>query len=154
MVLVLLFAIVTISCSNAAKEHFVAGIDVSHHQGDINAQEVDAEFVVIRMGYSGYERPNCKQDNFYSENVEEFLAAEKKIALYWASHATNLDEVKKENQFIVNSYNSLSKEAKDKIGYIFIDREKIQNPEYDPDNPQPDVPQYIGRADYLSSQDC
>lgn len=150
---ILLFAIVTISCANASKEDFVAGIDVSHHQGDINAQEVEAEFVVIRMGYSGYERPNCKLDNFYSENVEKFLAAEKKIALYWASHAVTLEEVKKENQFILETYNALSQDTKSKIGYIFIDREKIENPQYDPKNPANGIPQYIGRADYLTNKD-
>lgn len=52
--------------------------------------------------------------------------------------------MKNENQFIIETYNSLSEGAKSKISYIFIDREKIE----DPDNSG----NYIGRADYLSNK--
>jgi hypothetical protein len=104
------------------------------------------------MGYSGYGSFHCKEDDFYEDNVKKFMATDVKIALYWASHAVSMDEVAQENKVILDKYNLLSDEAKKRIGYIFIDREKIENPDYDPENPVEGVPQFIGRADYISDE--
>lgn len=123
---------------------FINGIDVSEHQENINVNAVNVDFVVVRLGYSGYGTGRCVVDTLFASNVEKFATTDTKVALYWASHAITVDEVKNENQFIIETYNSLSKENQSKISYIFIDREKIE----DPDNSG----SYIGRADYLSNK--
>lgn len=132
--------------TNAIKTNatVINGIDVSEHQENINVNAVDVDFVVVRLGYSGYGTGRCVVDTLFASNVEKFATTDTKVALYWASHAITVDEVKNENQFIIETYNSLSEGAKSKISYIFIDREKIE----DPDNSG----NYIGRADYLSNK--
>lgn len=132
--------------TNAIKTNatVINGIDVSEHQENININAVDVDFVVVRLGYSGYGTGRCVVDTLFASNVEKFATTDTKVALYWASHAITVDEVKNENQFIIETYNSLSEGAKSKISYIFIDREKIE----DPDNSG----NYIGRADYLSNK--
>lgn len=105
-------------------ETFLKGIDVSQHQGTIDATKVDAEIVVIRIGYSGYVTGKSVVDNKFVENMNKFSATDCEIALYWASHAVTAEEVEVENKFIVDTLNSLSSEVIEKIDYLFIDREK------------------------------
>lgn len=109
------------------KEEFIKGIDVASHQGIIDAKQAtaDVNFVIIRLGYSSYVTGEPKIDTMFYENIEKFASTEAKIALYWASHAVTVKEVKAENKFICEKLESLPTETLEKISYLFIDREDI-----------------------------
>ena len=120
-------------------------IDVSQHQGNIDFTLIDAPLVVIRLGYSGYEKGYLNVDKKFYDNIEKVSEFKGEIALYWASHSINTDEVANENEFIVNEFSKLPASIRSRIKYIFIDREAI----YDPQNKNSDV----GRADFITD-DC
>lgn len=145
--IIIMTAIAVIGCAKAqqAKDvYFVEGIDIAQHQGDIDTTQIDVEFVVVRMGYRGYEKAQCNLDLYFKQNMEKLSDYEGEIALYWASHSISIEEVQEENAFIVNELNKLAPEMRNRIKYFFIDREKI----HDPKNPKSD----IGRADYISKE--
>lgn len=67
------------------------GIDVSHHQGTINWNEVNKDFAIIRAGYgvSGI-------DTLFEKN---YLGAKKAgipVGAYWYTHATNATQALQE----------------------------------------------------------
>jgi len=132
-----------ITVDETVSEYVVNGIDVSQHQGNIDWSRIDAPVVVVRLGYSGYETGIPHVDTKFHDNMADLASYEGEIALYWASHAISTDEVLIENEFILNELSKLSPDMLDRIDFLFIDREKIHNP----DKPDSD----IGRADYISN---
>lgn len=68
----------------------VLGIDVSYHQGQIDWQKVrDAgvEFVILRIGYRGYESGLINEDVLARENYRGAKAAGLKVGVYFFSQA-------------------------------------------------------------------
>ena len=122
---------------------YVNGIDVSQHQGNVDWTAVDAEVVVVRLGYSGYETGIPHVDAKFHANMAALASYDGEIALYWASHSISTDEVQKENEFILGELAKLSPEMLERIDFLFIDREKIHNPD--------DKDSDVGRADYISN---
>jgi len=116
---------------NEETEYFLNGIDISQHQGNIDATKLDAAIVVVRLGYSGYGSGACRVDSYFMANMEKYDGT---VALYWASHAITEDEVKKENEFIMDTLNDVSAEIAEKIDYLFIDREQSGTNEGRADN--------------------
>lgn len=105
-------------------ETFTQGIDISQHQGNIDETKLDASVIVVRLGYSGYGSGACRVDNYFMANMNKLANYNGKIALYWASHAITVEEVKAENEFIMNTLKTVSAEVVEKLDYLFIDREQ------------------------------
>lgn len=81
----------------------VSGIDVSHHNGDIDwelaAQEID--FAFIRVGYSGYGTGALMEDTRALSNLKNAKKAGVPIGVYYYSQATNKQEAKNEAEFVL-----------------------------------------------------
>lgn len=88
-----------LSCTTKAS---IPGIDVSHHQGQIDWAQVKAsgiEFAIIRLGYRGYQDGKLHVDEQVEQNLTGAKAAGLKIGAYIFSQATNTAEAVEEAQF-------------------------------------------------------
>jgi GH25 family lysozyme M1 (1,4-beta-N-acetylmuramidase) len=80
----------------------VLGIDVSEHQGQIDFQAVKAagiEFVIIRLGYRGYETGILHEDSFCQTYYTQAKAAGLKVGAYFFSQAVSVEEARQEANF-------------------------------------------------------
>lgn len=80
------------------------GIDVSHHNGDINWQAVKdsgIEFAIIRTGY-GWENWDKQTDRKLRANIDGAKAVGIPIGAYIYSYATTPEEALKEADFFIN----------------------------------------------------
>lgn len=84
----------------------VVGIDVSEWQGsNIDWALVKAagiEFVMIRVGYRGYESGTLNVDTYAQRNYEGASAAGLKIGAYFYSQAINVREAEDEAAFVLD----------------------------------------------------
>ena len=83
----------------------VLGLDVSSHQGVIDWQKVRAagfEFVMIRVGYRGYESGLLNVDSRAQQNYEGARAAGLKVGAYFFSQAVNDAEAREEAAFVMD----------------------------------------------------
>lgn len=81
------------------------GIDVSYYQGDIDWNAVKnsgIEFVIIRVGYRGYQYGNLSEDPKYIQNIQGALNAGLKVGVYIFSQAINESEAVEEANFLLN----------------------------------------------------
>ena len=77
----------------------VLGIDVSHHQQQIDWEAVadsGITFAMIRLGYRGYTDGILYPDDYVAENLAGAKAAGLKIGAYFFSQAVNVQEAKAE----------------------------------------------------------
>ena len=84
----------------------IPGIDVSHHQGIIDWQQVRAagvEFAMIRLGYRGYLDGELHTDERAVQNLSEAKAAGLKIGAYIFSQAIDPTEAVEEAQFALDT---------------------------------------------------
>ncbi|MCR5791927.1 MAG: lysozyme, partial [Lachnospiraceae bacterium] len=83
------------------------GIDVSHHQGQIDWQQVKAdgiEFAFIRIGYRGYgEEGSLKEDTEALRNIENAGKAGVEVGVYFFSQAVNEEEAVEEADFVLKA---------------------------------------------------
>ena len=82
----------------------VLGIDVSAHQGQIDWQQVaraGVRFVMIRVGYRGYESGDISADALAQANYEGAKAAGLMVGAYFFSQATNERESLEEAEFLL-----------------------------------------------------
>lgn len=82
----------------------VLGIDVSSHQGDIDWQKVahsGVEFVMIRVGYRGYETGLLNVDEYARRNYEGAKAAGLQVGAYFFSQAIIPEEALEEAIFVL-----------------------------------------------------
>ena len=82
----------------------VLGIDVSSHQQTIDWQQVaDAgiEFVMIRVGYRGYETGLINPDTMAQQNYAGAKAAGLRVGAYFFSQAVNEQEAIEEAEFVL-----------------------------------------------------
>lgn len=80
------------------------GIDVSYHQGDINWTAVKADgvdFVMIRLGYRGYETGNINIDERFHEYAQGALDAGLDIGVYFYSQALTAEEAQEEARTVL-----------------------------------------------------
>ena len=83
----------------------ILGIDVSEHQYDIDWQQVKAagiEFVMIRVGFRGYETGLVKPDKRALEYYQGAVAAGLDIGVYFFSQATTPEEAIEEARFVLD----------------------------------------------------
>ena len=87
------------------------GIDVSHHQGDIDWEKVRAEgvtFAFIRIGYRGYgEEGKICPDTRALENIKEAQAQGIDVGVYFFSQAVSEAEALEEADFVLSSLENI-----------------------------------------------
>lgn len=92
-----------LTCTTATT---VVGIDVSEWQGSqIDWAQVKAagiEFVMIRVGYRGYESGKLNADEHAQKNYQGASAAGLKIGAYFYSQAINVREAEDEAAFVLD----------------------------------------------------
>ncbi len=77
----------------------VVGIDVSHHQQDIDWQQVKAsgvEFVMVRLGYRGITEGDLHTDEYALANLAGAKAAGLSVGAYFFSQAVTVEEAEQE----------------------------------------------------------
>ena len=97
-----------------ARYTYRLGIDVSHHQGDIDWERVKAagyEFAFLRIGYRGYgQEGKVCADNKFFENIKNAHAAGIDVGVYFFSQAVNEEEAREEAEFVLKNLEGLSLE--------------------------------------------
>lgn len=81
----------------------IKGIDVSHHQGDIDFAKVKAagiRFVMLRAGY-GWENPSVQTDQKFYQNYAAAVKAGLPCGAYHYSYATSAAEARQEADFFL-----------------------------------------------------
>ena len=93
------------------------GIDVSHHQGEIDWTKVKADFAIIRAGYGKYA---YQEDPEFSENVKGACSAGIPVGVYWYSYAGDVESAKQEAEVCLQ----VIEPYRDKITLpVFFDQE-------------------------------
>lgn len=80
------------------------GIDVSHHQGSINWQQVaddGVEFAIIRTVYRGYKTGALAEDSYYKQNIEGASAAGIHVGVYVFTQAITSEEIEEETALVL-----------------------------------------------------
>ncbi|WP_099205714.1 glycoside hydrolase family 25 protein [Scatolibacter rhodanostii] len=80
------------------------GIDVSSHQQEIDWKKVKdsgIEFAIIRLGYRGMTEGGLFLDEFFHQNMEEALANDIPVGVYFFSQATSAKEAEEEAEFVL-----------------------------------------------------
>lgn len=83
----------------------ILGIDVSEHQREVDWKQVKAagiEFVIIRVGFRGYETGLVKPDKRALEYYQGALDAGLDIGVYFFSQATTPEEAVEEAKFVLD----------------------------------------------------
>lgn len=104
-----IFAYVTSSIPRKQRENKIStnykkGVDVSHHNGDIDWQAVKnsgIDFAIIRTGY-GWENWDTQTDKKFLKNIAGAKAAGIPIGAYFYSYATTPQEALKEVDFFID----------------------------------------------------
>lgn len=87
------------------------GIDVSYHNGEIDWEAVKndgIEFVMLRMGYRGYESGKINIDDRFHEYAEGASAAGLDVGIYFYSQAVNVNEARDEARTVLDSIGGYS----------------------------------------------
>jgi GH25 family lysozyme M1 (1,4-beta-N-acetylmuramidase) len=81
------------------------GVDVSHHQGNIDWQAVKKagiDFAFLRIGYRGYGTEGTMNlDRQFEKNIREAQAAGIDVGVYFFAQAVNEEEAKEEAEFVI-----------------------------------------------------
>ncbi|HAL03312.1 MAG TPA: hypothetical protein DCP07_08130 [Lachnospiraceae bacterium] len=89
------------------KEDFLAGIDVSAHQGTIDWEKVaeggNIKFAMIRTGFRGYGSGKMVADEEFENNVKGALENNIDVGVYFFSQATSKDEMQEEIDFVLET---------------------------------------------------
>ncbi len=109
------------------------GIDVSHHQGDIDWEKVKAsgyDFAIIRIGYRGYGKTgSLNQDRMFYTNIQGAKAAGLDVGVYFFAQAINEKEALEEADFVLDMLKGYSLQLP-----ITYDPELIYNDDARTDN--------------------
>lgn len=77
------------------------GIDVSGYQGEINWDEVEADFAIIRLGYRGTTSGDLFDDSYFEANIKGATEAGIKIGVYFFSQSVTEAEAVEEAQYVL-----------------------------------------------------
>ena len=94
--------------TNYKNDNTMLGIDVSSFQGEIDwgkVKEAGVEFVIIRLGFGYTVNMELVLDKYFQENLKGAKENDIKIGVYFYSYANEIEEVKKQAQFIVDNLN-------------------------------------------------
>lgn len=81
------------------------GLDLSSHQGDINWQKVKdtgIDFVIIRVGYRGYETGLINEDQRFREYIQAAENYGFNVGVYFFSQAVNTEEAVEEAEYVLS----------------------------------------------------
>ena len=84
---------------------FRLGLDVSHHDGEIDwklVKESGRDFAFIRAGYRGYQTGELKLDNQFHANMKGAREAGLDTGVYFFSQAITEEEAVEEARFVLN----------------------------------------------------
>ena len=84
----------------------LTGIDVSHHQQEIDWEAVAADgidFAMIRLGYRGYDTGLLNPDRYFEQNMAGAKAAGLKVGVYFYSQALTPEEAEEEADFVLDT---------------------------------------------------
>lgn len=102
----------------------IKGMDVSSYQGKISvanfkkAKNYGIEFVILKLGYTGYSNYTCKEESVFRNNYKNAKAAGLPVGIYYYSLANSKSEAKREANFTVKQLKGLE------IDYpVYIDME-------------------------------
>ncbi|MBQ5319468.1 MAG: glycoside hydrolase family 25 protein [Oscillospiraceae bacterium] len=90
--------------SENGKQISKTGIDVSYHQGEIDWQRVAADeidFVILRVGYRGYETGEINLDDRFHTYANGALDAGLEVGVYFYSQAVTTEEAIEEANFVM-----------------------------------------------------
>ena len=86
--------------------NYMLGVDVSHHQGNIDWSKVKAagyDFAILRIGYRGYgQTGSLNADKMFESYYSDAKAAGLKVGIYFFAQAINEAEAKEEGEFVLN----------------------------------------------------
>ena len=86
------------------KNKLVPGIAVSYYQGKIDwnkVKETGVEYVIIRVGYRGYETGKINVDKYFKEYIAGALDSGLKVGVYFFSQAVTAAEIDEEVSFLL-----------------------------------------------------
>ena len=84
----------------------ITGIDVSAHQQEIDWEQVKAsgvDFVMVRIGYRGYESGKLVIDPYADGNLVGAAAAGLDVGVYFFSQALSVEEAEEEAAFVLEA---------------------------------------------------
>jgi GH25 family lysozyme M1 (1,4-beta-N-acetylmuramidase) len=82
------------------------GVDVSHHQEEIDWERVKADgidFAMIRVGYRGAEKGTLQEDAFFRNNITGAAVAGLSVGAYFFSQATSEAEAVEEADYVISA---------------------------------------------------
>lgn len=85
----------------------IKGIDISVHQSTISvanfqkAKAAGIKFVILRLGYTGYSKYQCKLDSVFETNYKNAVAAGLPVGVYYYSLANGPITAKEEADFTI-----------------------------------------------------
>ncbi|WP_242839210.1 glycoside hydrolase family 25 protein [Pseudobutyrivibrio sp. MD2005] len=89
-----------------ADSDYMLGVDVSHHQGDIDwnkVKEAGFDFAILRIGYRGYgQTGSLNADKMFETYYTQAREAGLQVGVYFFAQAINEDEAKEEAEFVLN----------------------------------------------------
>lgn len=108
VLLAVIVALVSISVSHTGRKlpnpllgidkEAAYGVDVSHHNGKINWKKLknEVDFVIIRVGYRGYEKGNVCIDKNAEKNLKGANKVGIPVGVYFYTQAVNEEEAREE----------------------------------------------------------
>ena len=90
---------------NGAKASYL-GVDISKENGDVDfnkLKKAGVDFVMVRIGYRGYESGNMVLDEQYFDNIQLANEAGLAVGVYFESQATTVEEALEEAEFVVTN---------------------------------------------------
>ena len=82
----------------------VFGVDLSHFNGEVDFEALKSEvdFVILRVGYTGYSNGKINADDNFKEYAKAANEAGIPVGVYYYSQATNKPEAKAEAKFVLH----------------------------------------------------
>ena len=109
----------------------IKGMDISVYQGNVSvanfqkAKNAGIQFVILRLGYTGSSKYECKMDSVFENNYKNAIAAGLPVGIYYYSLANSKSEGEREANFVVK------KLAGKKITWpVYIDMEDSAHRQY------------------------
>lgn len=90
---------------NGAKASYL-GVDISKENGNVDFNKIKkdgVDFVMVRIGYRGYESGTIVLDEEYFDNIQLANEAGLAVGVYFESQATTVEEALEEAEFVITN---------------------------------------------------
>ena len=88
------------------KEASWLGVDIDKNSGDVDFKKLkkeDIDFVMIRIGYRGYESGRISIDEEYFDYIHAANEADIPVGIYFESQAVSVEEALEEAEFVITN---------------------------------------------------